>query len=67
VESEAINMIIENVKMDKTILVETYICEESCNYYKNATIIVKRIGMSLFLFIVTIGRTQRCKSMNTKH
>jgi hypothetical protein len=36
-------MIVKNVKMNKIIFVETYICENtSCDYYKNAIVITKR-------------------------
>jgi hypothetical protein len=37
------------------------------NHYKNATIIVERIGRNLFVFIAIVKKTQRCRSMNIEN
>jgi hypothetical protein len=53
-ESERIDLIVKNVKINKIIFVRS-----GYNYFKNVTIIVEKIGRSLFVFIVTTKRTQR--------
>jgi hypothetical protein len=64
-ESEVMDMIEENVKIDKTIFVKTYTHEEWLRLLQKCHNHAKRIGRSLFVFIV-IERTQRCRSMSTK-
>jgi hypothetical protein len=59
-ENETMDMIIKNVKTDKTVARNGY------DYYRNATINVERTRKSLFVFIVIAKRTRRCGSMNTK-
>jgi hypothetical protein len=44
-------LIVKNVKIDKIIFMSGY------NYFKNVTIIAKKIGRNLFVFIVTTKRT----------
>jgi hypothetical protein len=64
-ESEATNMIVENVKIDKkTISWKHTLVRNGYDFLKNATIITKRTGNNLFVFIVTARRTQRWGSMS---
>jgi hypothetical protein len=53
-ESELMNMIVKNVKIHKIVFVELTFMGSGCNYFKNAKIIVERMGRSLFVFIITI-------------
>jgi len=57
-EIEGMNLIIEKVKIDKMVLWRHAFMRDGCNYFRNVTIIIKRIGSSLFVFII-IARTQR--------
>jgi hypothetical protein len=50
-ESETTDMIVENVKIDKIIFVETYTCEEWLRLFRDAIVIVERTGRNLFVLI----------------
>ncbi len=59
-ESKAINMIVENVKIDKIIFMEIYTpAKIACDYFKNAIVITERARKSLFVFIVIARRTRK--------
>jgi hypothetical protein len=45
-------LIVKNVKIDKIIFMRS-----GYNYFKNVTIIARKIGRNLFVFIVTAKRT----------
>jgi hypothetical protein len=53
-ESKRTYLIVENVKINKIIFMRS-----GYNYFKNVTFIAKKIGRSLFVFIITTKRTQR--------
>jgi hypothetical protein len=55
-ENETMDMIIENVKIDKTIFMETYTRKSGCNYLRSAIVIAKRTR-KLFVFIITTRKT----------
>jgi len=57
-EIEGMNLIVKKVKIDKMVLWRHKFVRDGCNYFRNVTIIIKRIGSSLFVFIITT-RTQR--------
>jgi hypothetical protein len=53
-ENKITNLIVKNVKINKIIFVRS-----GYNYFKNVTIIARKIRKSLFVFIVSAKRTQR--------
>jgi len=57
-EIEGMNLIVKKVKIDKMVLWRHTFVRDGCNYFRNVTIIIKRIGSSLFVFSITT-RTQR--------
>jgi hypothetical protein len=58
-ENDAMDMIIENVKINKQISWRPTFMKCGCNYLRNAIVITERIGRSLFVFITTTKRNQR--------
>jgi hypothetical protein len=52
-ENKATGMIVENVKIDKSILWRPTFMKSGCDYLRNARIIAKRTRRNLFVFIVT--------------
>jgi hypothetical protein len=55
-ESEAMDMIIETVKINKIVFVETYTRVSWHNYLRNAIIIAKRKGRTLIMFVAILRK-----------
>ncbi len=53
------NIIVENVKINKTIFVEKYIPEEWLHLMKNVTRVIKRLERSSYVCIVIVRKIPR--------